>query len=186
MEQLRENGILAIINYPENNNKLYTDMVRKGYNFVQELIWEYPTNVGMSKRKYTRNYRTIIIFSKSKEWVFNPIKQPYKNPTDKRIIKYMEKTGSIGCNHYATFNINSCKNVSKDKKNKGINQLPRELVEMMIKTFTNEGDNVLDPFVGNGTVMDIADELGRNAVGIDINNYKLARDTQLKGGKNNK
>jgi len=42
---------------------------------------------------------------------------------------------------------------------------------MLIKTYTNKGDNVLDPFVGNGTVMNIADELNRNAVGIDINNY---------------
>lgn len=75
--------------------------------------------------------------------------------------------------HYATFEVNMCKNVSKDKKNNGINQLPRELVEMLIKTYTNKGDTVLDPFVGNGTVMDVADELGRDSVGIDINNYKL-------------
>jgi len=65
INELRENGILAIINYPENNNILYTDLIRKGYNFIQELIWYYPTNVGQSNKKYTRNFKTIIIFSKS-------------------------------------------------------------------------------------------------------------------------
>ena len=176
IDNLRKNGVLAIINYPENNNRLYTDLVRRGYNFVQELIWNYPTNVGQSNKKYTRNFRTIIIFSKSKEYTFNSIKQEYKNPTDKR-IKERIKNG-FSPNHYSTFNINLCKNVSKDKKKNGINQLPRELVEMLIKTYSNEGDTVLDPFVGNGTVMNLADEMGRDAVGIDINNYSVS------GGEN--
>lgn len=170
ISKLKDNGIIAIINYPENNNILYTDLIRKGYNFVQELIWNYPTNVGHSKNKYTRNYRTIIIFSKTNNYTFNAIKQPYKNPTDKRIAKRIAE-GYTGTNHYATFEINMCKNVSKDKKNNGINQLPRELVETLIKTFTDEGDFVCDPFVGNGTVIDIAEELQRDSIGIDINDY---------------
>jgi len=180
IDELRPNGVIAIINYPENNNILYTDLIRKGYNFIQELIWYYPTNVGQSKNKYTRNFRTIIIFSKSKEYTFNPIKQEYKNPTDKR-IKERIKDG-FAPTHYSTFEINMCKNVSDDKKNNGINQLPRELVEMLIKTYTNEGDNVLDPFVGNGTVIDIAEELNRNSVGIDINNYNEIVGKELFSG----
>ncbi len=172
ISKLNSNGVIAIINYPENNNILYTDLVRKGYNFVQELIWHYPTNVGHSKNKYTRNFRTIIIFSKSKEYIFTPIKQPYKNPTDKRIAKRISE-GHTGTNHYTAFEINMCKNVSKDKKNNGINQLPRELVEILIKTFTQDKGIVCDPFVGNGTVMNIAYELGRNSFGIDINDYAV-------------
>lgn len=169
INELRENGIIAIINYPENNNILYTDLIRKGYNFIQELIWYYPTNVGQSQNKYTRNFRTIIIFSKSKKYTFNPEKQEYKNPTDKRIKERIKQ--GFAPNHYSTFEFNLCKNVSKDKKNNGINQLPRELVKMLIKTYTNEGDYILDPFVGNGTIINIAEELNRNSVGIDINDY---------------
>lgn len=181
MNHLCGNGILAIINYPENNNKLYTDLVKKGHNFVQELIWHYPTNVGQSTRKYTRNFRTIIIFSKSKGWNFNPEKQQYKNPTDKRIKMRIEE--GFEPTHYSTFEINMCKNVSKDKKKNGINQLPRELVEMLIKTYTHKGHNVLDPFVGNGTVMDIADELGRDSVGIDINDYTTLNLNNTQGAQ---
>jgi len=169
ISKLEDNGILAVINYPENNNRLYTDLVRKGYNFVQELIWHYPTNVGQSKNKYTRNFRTIIIFSKSKDYTFNPKKQDYKNPTDKRIKERIKQ--GFAPTHYSTFEVNMCKNVSKDKKKNGINQLPRELVEMLINTFTREGDIICDPFVGNHTVIDIAEELKRNSIGIDINNY---------------
>ncbi len=167
--KLTDNGVLCLINYPENNNLIYQRLLRF-YNFVQQLIWNYPTNVGHSKRKYTRTYRTILIFSKGKDYTFNPEKQPYKNPTDKRIQERI-KLGSKGTNHYDVFTINLCKNVSKSKKKNGVNQLPNDLVDMLIKTYSNKGDLILDPFSGNDTVIDRAEVLGRNSVGIDINNY---------------
>ena len=170
-DSLRNDGIFCIINYPENNNILYAELIKKGYNFIQQLIWNYPTNVGHSKRKYTRSYRTILIFSKGKEYTFNPIKQPYKNPTDKRIKERIIQ-GYDGTNHYDVFSINLCKNVSKSKRNNGINQLPNDLIDMLIKTFSNKGDMILDPFSGNDTVLDRAEALNRDSVGIDINEYK--------------
>ena len=169
---LSNKGVLCIINYAENNNILFTKLKEKIYNFIQQLIWAYPTNVGHSKRKYTRTYRTILIFSKNKEYTFNPVKQAYKNPTDKR-IKEKIKQGSKGTNHYDIFNINLCKNVSKSKKNNGINQLPNELVDMLIKTYSNENETILDPFVGNGTTTERAEILNRIGIGIDINNYSI-------------
>jgi len=169
-KSLTDNGVLCIINYPENNNILFTNLVNEGHHFIQQLIWKYPTNVGQSKMKYTRSYRTILVFSKNKNYVFNPEKQAYKNPNDKRIKERM-KQGHLP-NHYDVFDINLCKNVSKDKKNNGINQLPRDIVELLVKTYSNTRDTVLDPFVGNGTVMEIADELDRNGIGIDINKYE--------------
>lgn len=178
-KRLREGGVFCIINYPENNNILYTRLVEKGYNFIQQLIWNYPTNIGHSKFKYTRTYRTILVFSKGKPKTFIPIKQPYKNPTDKRIKKRIAE-GHKGVNHYDVFTINLCKNVSKSKKNNGINQLPDELIKMLISTYSDYHDTVLDPFVGNGTVTRLAWDMGRGAIGIDINNYELQKSN--KGG----
>lgn len=45
---------------------------------------------------------------------------------------------------------------------------PRSLPEWFIKLFTKEDDWVLDPFVGCGTTCEVAQQLGRNSVGIDI------------------
>lgn len=48
-------------------------------------------------------------------------------------------------------------------------QLPALLVERMIAVSSREGDTVLDPFAGSGTVLAVAKTLGRKAVGIELN-----------------
>jgi DNA modification methylase len=45
---------------------------------------------------------------------------------------------------------------------------PRQLPEWFIRLFTISGDTVLDPFMGSGTTVLVAYEMGRNAIGIEI------------------
>lgn len=47
-------------------------------------------------------------------------------------------------------------------------QKPIELIKQIILTATNEGDTILDPFMGSGTTLAAAKQLGRKAVGIEI------------------
>ena len=46
-------------------------------------------------------------------------------------------------------------------------QKPLALLQRIIEMASNEGDTVLDPFVGGGTTVAVADRLGRNWIGID-------------------
>lgn len=172
LDCLRPGGVLCVINYPENNNVLYTALrARTDAEFLQQLIWHYPTNVGHSKRRYTRSHRTILVYvKKGAEHTFNPEKQPYKNPNDKR-IKALIEAGSKGANHYDVIEVNLCKNVSSTKKIEGMNQLPDDLCEFLIRSFSNPGDKVLDPFAGTMTVPRVAEILGREGIGIDLNKY---------------
>ena len=45
---------------------------------------------------------------------------------------------------------------------------PRELPEWFIKLFTQENDTVLDPFMGSGTTIEVANRMKRNSIGIEI------------------
>lgn len=47
-------------------------------------------------------------------------------------------------------------------------QMPEALLARIIRTSSNEGDTVLDPFAGSGTTLSTAAKLGRRFVGIDI------------------
>ena len=51
---------------------------------------------------------------------------------------------------------------------------PPALVEPCILAGSREGDVVLDPFIGSGTTAMVARQLGRRAIGIDLNSEYLA------------
>lgn len=48
---------------------------------------------------------------------------------------------------------------------------PLALIERLVRIYTNEGDTVLDPFVGSGTTLQACINLNRNAIGIDTDKY---------------
>jgi len=48
-------------------------------------------------------------------------------------------------------------------------QLPEVLVRRIIGVSSNEGDYVLDPFAGSGTIPAVAESMGRQALGIELN-----------------
>lgn len=77
---------------------------------------------------------------------------PYEYTTmkrNKRSVWHMSVSKRRGLNHYAVF--------------------PEILAETCIRAGTKKGDIVLDPFMGSGTTVKVAHRLGREAIGIDIN-----------------
>ena len=51
---------------------------------------------------------------------------------------------------------------------KGIAAFPEEIPQRLIKLFSFHGETVLDPFLGSGTTMKVAQELERNSWGYEI------------------
>ena len=47
-------------------------------------------------------------------------------------------------------------------------QKPKSVFRPFVEYFTNEGDTVIDPFIGSGTTMEVCLELNRNCIGIEI------------------
>ncbi|MGN6771583.1 MAG: DNA methyltransferase [Rhizobiaceae bacterium] len=52
-------------------------------------------------------------------------------------------------------------------------QKPIPLLERIIKSSSNEGDTILDPFCGCGTSIEAAERLGRQWIGIDVTHYAV-------------
>ena len=53
-------------------------------------------------------------------------------------------------------------------------QKPEALLERIIRSSSNEGDVVLDPFCGCGTAVAVAERLGRRWMGIDITHLAIS------------
>src|SRR3989344_984427 len=146
---LKEGGALYLFNYPENNAYL-VPFLDQHLTFKRWMTWHYPVNTGMSPTNFTRSQHSILFYIKGKKpKTFNKhdIAEPYRNPTDKRILERI-KNGSKGKTPYDVFQFNIVKNVSKDKTAHPC-QIPVPLLEIFIKASSNEGDLVLDPFEGS-------------------------------------
>ncbi len=56
----------------------------------------------------------------------------------------------------------------RGRSEKGIAAFPDEIPRRLIRLFSCVGETILDPFLGSGTTLKVADELGRNGWGYEI------------------
>ena len=143
----------VFIHYPEEMIKY----VCSGMGCPDEIVsWVYPSNIG-------RQHRMIAWFNCKPD--FSKVKQPYRNPTDKRIMELIAN-GSKGTNIYDWWEIDLVKNVSEEKQ-PYTNQIPEEVIGRIIKTTATEGTVIVDPFNGSGTTIAVAKKLEYEWIGID-------------------
>ena len=159
---------------------------KQGWLWTEEYIWykknSYP---GKWPNRFRDAWERCLQFNKSKKFnmyqeeVMIPVGDwangRLKNLSETDKIRDNSKNGSgFGKNisnwlnrekvypnnvlHFATV----CNNKNHSAA------FPEELPEWFIRLFTKEFDNVLDPFMGSGTTLNVAKRMKRNSIGIDI------------------
>jgi len=161
-----------MIHYPEAIAEMWPILTEEtGWEFHQWITWTYPSNIGMSNKSWTRASRTIIWLQKREGGIptFHPkrIVRPYRNPWDKRVAELI-KSGKRGCSLYDWWQINLVKNVNEEKSDYS-NQIPQVLLDRIIRSTTDVGDLVADPFSGTYSTMKAALGSGRLGWGCDLN-----------------
>jgi site-specific DNA-methyltransferase (adenine-specific) len=142
-------------------------------NFRYEWIWEKPqgTNPLNAKVMPLKSHENILVFYKSKP-TYNPqmwISTPYSGFKNHN-KKIGEVYGSIGSQHRDNPSGERYpKSILRFKQEKGFHptQKPVEMMEYMIKTYTNENELVLDNTMGSGTTGVAAVNTNRNFIGIE-------------------
>lgn len=153
-----------IIHYPEALYKLSFKIGR----FPDKVVsWVYNSNTA-------KQHRDIAFFGIKPD--FTLIRQPYKNPTDKRIMERIAR-GCRGGRLYDWWDVNQVKNISKDKTQHPC-QMPLKVMENIIGIIPDK-DNllVIDPFMGSGTTGLACQKYGIDFIGIEIdeNYFEIAR-----------
>lgn len=167
LKSVFEGQRFVCIHYPEALHKL---SIKLGQAPVRVVSWVYNSNTA-------KQHRDIAFYGIKPD--FNKVKQPYKNPNDKRIKERIAR-GLTGCKLYDWWNINQVKNVSKKKINHPC-VMPLEVMENIIGILPKD-ILIVDPFLGSGTTALACQELGRDFIGCDIdNNYCQIAKNRLKG-----
>ena len=131
-------------------------------NFNSWITWFYTQGVGKTKG-FSPRHDDILYFTKHpKNFIFNldDIRIPQKF--------YRAVNNMRGANPGNVWQFSHTHYCNKNRQNHPT-QKPEGLFERIVLASSNEGDTVLDPFVGSGTTLRVCQQLKRNCIGIDIN-----------------
>lgn len=145
-----------------------------------EWIWQkhYPTGWLNAKKMPLKEHENILVFYK---------KLPTYNPQGLIYNPHIKKRGSIGSNYgkAETSNFAEYENYPKDilkykhdKEKFHPTQKPVALLEYLIRTYTNDGELVLDNCMGSGSTGVACLNTNRNFIGIELdeNYFNVAKE----------
>ena len=151
-----------------------------GWYLRQDIIWHKPNPMPESVRdRCTKSHEYIFLFSKDRKYYYDneAIKEPVKQDwgtRDRTNGKYHNPGTGLQphsglTKSYTKRNKRSVWSVNK-KPYKGAHfaTYPPELIEPCIKAGSEEGDIILDPFMGSGTTAMVAKQLGRYYMGCEL------------------
>lgn len=166
--------------------ELILEMRKQGWFWTEEFIWHkkncFP---GKWSNRFRDAWERLLQFNKDKK--FNMYQDAVKVPIGdwaKDRLKNLSETDKIRDNakNGSGFGKNVSNWVGKETvyptnvihlatecNNKNHSAaFPKELPEWFIRLFTQENDTVLDPFMGSGTTIEVANRMKRNSIGIEI------------------
>ena len=156
-------------------------------NLKYEWIWVKSSGTGHlnAKKMPLKNHENILVFYK---------KLPTYNPQMTKGTPYTQKSGRASSNYNPQERVTTVNEgyrypltVQKFKSEKGLHptQKPVELFEYLIKTYTNEGETVMDNCMGSGTTAIACMNTNRNFIGFELDKkyFELANDRIEKHNK---
>ena len=171
--------------------------------FRNDIIWNYKRYTAVSK-KFQCLHDTIFWYVKSDDYTYNEIREDYgensgkldshyKQDEDGQWFRWQKRRGKDPYKIYLSEGRRGGDvwdipiiNASSKERIGYPTQKPMALLERIIECASNEGDVVLDPFVGGGTTVAVADKLNRKWIAIDqsvqavkVTELRLQQQTDL-------
>jgi len=170
--------------------KLIMDEIFGKENFRNEIVWHYSRWIA-DPNIFQRMHDTILWYSKSNNYTFNKLYQPYKSPqwiedtirgvVNGKLVRLKDEKGNY---------------IKREKENIGVlrhdvwedinfiaptaserlafdTQKPEALLDRIVKASSNQGDLVADLFCGSGTTLAVAEKLGRRWIGCDLGRFGI-------------
>jgi len=154
---VKENGNILIFGTYHNIHKIATILEKMDKRVMTFIVW-YKVNAfpNITQRMLCESTEYILWVvnnsqKKATKWTFN-----YK------VLK--EINGGKQMRNVWNFPMTP---PSEKKLGKHPTQKPTEIIKRLVLGFTNEGDKILDPFMGSGTIPLVSNKFNRNCLGIE-------------------
>ncbi|MBW1791579.1 MAG: site-specific DNA-methyltransferase [Deltaproteobacteria bacterium] len=159
-----------------------------GFRLHDTMIWAKNSVAFPDANRYQQTFEYMFVFAKGKPASFNMIRDRENKSFGQRVagttcdnrgikkLKYKASCHGKKINRFGSrWNIWVI-STNKGKKNKHPATLPEQIANDHIISWSNKGDLVLDPFMGAGTTGKMAKVLGRDFIGIEIDEsyYNIA------------
>ena len=158
-------------------------MFEPGWWLRSDCIWHKPNPMPESVRdRPTKAHEYVFLLAKSQRYYYDAdaIAEPadpnnYRANASMRAVapgqtrqgKIDTRRGEVLCE---TRNLRSVWTIATQPTPEAhFATFPEELAERCIKAGSRRGDTVIDPFCGSGTTMLVAERLGRDSIGIELN-----------------
>ena len=179
---LKPNGTIAISGTYHSIYKCGFLLQKLDCRIINDITWFKPNGApALAGRNFTASHETILWASKGKKakHVFNyQISKNWEVENDKLYSKGKQMRS-----------VWSTPSTPKREKLEGNHptQKPLEVLRRLVAMCTNEGDTVLDPFCGSGTTGVACVLLGRNFIGIDLDEsyLELSEKRMMKANEDN-
>lgn len=187
---IKDNGAIVLTAQTPFDKVLGVSNLKK---LRYEWIWKKAYGSGHlnAKRMPLKNHENILIFY-NKMPTYNPQfthGKPYVTKRGNKSLNYGEDVKgynkiTISDGRRYPLSVNEFKH-RKNEKKQHPTQKPVSLFEYLIKTYTNEGETVLDNCIGSGTTAIACMNTNRNYIGfeLDKNYFELANERITKHNK---
>ena len=175
---IKPNGAIVLFGSQPFTTKLIASNIKQ---FKHEIIWFKNVPTGMAQASYApmKYHENILVFCDGKVGTFNKQleQREGKGKDCYNYAHYCGETNHVKMEKVKKFydaelvNPSSIVLFNTEPNRKGKvhpTQKPVKLMEYLIKTYTNEGNTVLDPFMGSGSTGVACVNTDRDFIGIEL------------------
>ncbi len=170
---LTEDGSIFVYGIHHYVGYMQTMLYDLGLEYRRMIIWRYENGWSRSRKTLATHYEPILWFSKSGEYVYETIREPYKSVDRlKHPIRKGGKTWTPHPDGRMAGDVWSFPTLAgrrfRDERVDHPTQKPLSLTDRIVQHFSMPADVVVVPFAGSGTECVSALRNGRRFWGCDI------------------